>query len=66
MSRCRLLGDGSADNWVLIDENGEIVEGVVSVEVKVERGKEPRATVVLDGLEMDVRAEIRRLTGEAR
>lgn len=60
----RVLSDGTPDNCVLVDEDGNIVEGVIDIDIRIERGKAPIARVTLDGLEVDVRAEIKRLIGE--
>ena len=58
----RIIGDGSPDNWVVVDDRGEIVEGVVDVEVRLERGKGAVGTIRMDGIGVDVLAEIRRMT----
>lgn len=62
MTRIRVLSDGEPDNFVVVDENGDLIEGVIDVDIHIERGKKPTAKVTLDGLELDVRAEIKRLT----
>lgn len=60
--RLRVLGDGTPGNWVVVDDRGELVEGVEAIEVTFERGKAPVGVIRIDGIGVDVLAEIRRLT----
>lgn len=60
--RLRVIGDGTKDNWIVVDDRGDIVEGVTHVEVTCERGKGTVGVIRIDGIGCDVLAEIRRLT----
>ncbi len=59
--KLRVLSDGTADNCVVVDQDGDIVEGVIDIHITIERGHVPVARITLDGVDVDVRAEIKNL-----